>query len=165
MPAQPEWTPEQEATLRRLHADGHSYGHIAGVLDCNVRFVAQRAARFGLTPNHGRNEVAIEAVRDKIAGRRIALAEAALSDAINIRERIWDQYTVIANGPNGPERFEMDLPDAKAVREFASAIRDLIRVHEDLERIGKATAADVQKSTLNVFMDNLKAVLAKDNDG
>ncbi len=155
MPAQPEWTPDEEATLRRLHADGHSYGYIAGALDCNKRFVAQKASKLGLTPNHPREESATDAVREKLAARREALADAALADCENLRERLWDDYTVVFNTPDGLRTETLELPDAKAVREFAGAIKDLASVHERLELIGKARASDVQKANLTVLFQRL----------
>lgn len=154
-----EWTPEQDSALRETHARGGSITDAMNATGMNRRQVWQRTRLFGLTPNNYRPEKTIEAAQKALAERRANLADQALADCEGLRERIWDQYEMVVNGPNGPERITLDIPDAKAVREFAGAIKDLARVHEDLERIGKMRSADVQKSNINVLFDNLAVVI------
>lgn len=157
-----EWTPQQDSTLRELHARGQSVGDIAQELDLNRGHVSRRMKLHGLIPNNP-TPAATDAVKEKLGAQREHLAALALADALNLRDRIWDEYEIIANTPAGPMKMTLDLPDAKAVADFTNAIGNLVKTHENLERIGKARIADVAKSNLNTLFDKLaQAVKGED---
>lgn len=162
----PEWTPEQDSTLREHHARGETLATISRHLDgINVGHISRRMKRLGLTPNGHGTEAATQATRDRLAAQREQLASAVLSDALNLRERIWDEYVVIANSPDGPREITLDLPDAKAVAEFTAAVDRLITTHANLERIGAARSSDVAKAALTQMQQALEALTNEvDND-
>ena len=160
-----EWTPQQDSTLRELHARGQSVGDIAQALDLNRGHVSRRMKLHGLTPNGRTPEAATQATRDRLAAQREQLASNVLADALNLRERIWDEYEIIANSPAGPMKMTLDLPDAKAVADFTSAVDRLITTHANLERIGAARSSDVAKAALTQMQQALEALTNEvDND-
>ena len=153
-----EWTPEQDSTLREHHALGKTQQQAADQIGCTRPNISRRAKRLGILWQEP--SPAIQAMRQKNADRsaqaRAQLAAAVLADAINIRERIWDQYTVIVSTPHGPVTEILDLPDAKAVAEFTAAVERLIKSHENLTRMGAGQDADVAKSMLNELFEQVK---------
>lgn len=160
----PQLTPAIESSIRQGHALGHTQGNIADVLGTTQQQVSRWAKRIGLvwdTVNAGAIAAA-ERNRERIAAGRAQLAEQALADAINLRERIWDEYTVIGNSMAGPVEFVMDLPDAKAVSDFAKAIDKLILTHENLTRLGAATSASAAASVLAEMQEALEKFAAED---
>jgi hypothetical protein len=159
--AQIKWTPEEDSTLREHHARGHSLAAISEALDgMNIGHISRRMKRMGLTPNGKSTEPATQATRDRLAAQREQLASAVLADAIHLRERIWDQYVIIANSPEGPQQITLDLPDAKAVAEFTAAVDRLVTTHANLERIGAARSSDVAKAALTQMQQALEALAA-----
>lgn len=63
--------------------------------------------------------------------RRAQLAEDHLSDAIRLRERIWQPASVVT--PQG-EVVVIELPNAQDVRHFMSAVGQAIKVSMEVER-------------------------------
>jgi hypothetical protein len=160
-----EWTPEQDSTLREHHARGASLATISQHLDnLNVGYISRRMKRLGLTPNGRTAEAATQATRDRLAAQREQLAALVLADALNLRERIWDEYVVIANSPDGPREITLDLPDAKAVAEFTAAVDRLITTHANLERIGAARSSDVARAALTKMQEALEELARETND-
>lgn len=162
----PELTPAIESAIRQGHALGHTQSNIADVLGDGTtqQMVSRWAKRLGLiwdTVNAGAIAAA-ERNRERIAAGRAQLAEQALADALNLRERIWDQYTVIGNTMDGPVEHVMDLPDAKAVSDFAKAIDKLVLTHENLTRLGAATSASAAASVLAEMQAALEQFAAED---
>lgn len=158
-----EWTPEQEATLREHHAKGHSQTLTATIIGCTQPDISRKARTLGLLWNNGKTAAANQAQRDLSAQARAQLADAVLADAIALRERIWDQYTVIVSTPVGPQTEVLDLPDAKAVAEFTNAVERLIKTHENLTRMGAGKSTDHAKSMLVQMQEALlKAVEAEE---
>lgn len=151
-----EWTPEQDSTLREHHALGKTQTAAAATIGCTQPDISRRAKQLGIIWNTGQTTAANQAQRDLSAQARAQLAAAVLADAINIRERIWDQYTVIVSTPHGPVTEILDLPDAKAVAEFTAAVERLIKSHENLTRMGAGQDADVAKSMLNELFEQVK---------
>lgn len=145
----PELTPDIESAIRTGHALGKSQAAIAAEIDIPQPIVSRLAKRLGLiwtlTPNI---DAMIDKNRQRLTLARQHLADAALADAINIRERLWDQYEVIVSTPEGPSRETLDLPDAKAVADFTNAINKLAMTHDNMTRLGSGTAADQAKSML-----------------
>lgn len=159
-----EWTPEQEATLREHHAKGQSQTNIAHIIGCTQPDISRHAKQLGLLWTTNTATTAMnQATRDKSAQARAQLADAVLADAIALRERIWDQYTVIVQTPAGPQTEVLDLPDAKAVAEFTNAVERLIKTHENLTRMGAGKSTDHAKSMLVQMQEALlKAVEAEE---
>lgn len=159
--ALPELTPDLEATIREGHATGRSQAAIAEAAGIKQSEVSRLAKRLGLIWHISPNLAAAhERTRDRIAAARAALAEQALADALSIRERIWDQYTVYLGTPDGPREVTLDLPDAKAVSDFTAAVERLVKTHENLTRLGAGTDTDTAKSTLAKMHDVLTALAA-----
>ncbi len=160
-----EWTPDQDSRIREGHAKGQSVSAIAEDMGLNKGHISRRMKTLGLTvASPTKLVVATQAVRDRIAQQREELAQLALADAMNLRERIWDEYEIVANTPDGPQRMTLDLPDAKAVADFANAIGHLVKTHENLERIGSARSSDVAKAALTQMQQALEALANEVDD-
>jgi hypothetical protein len=160
----PELTPAIESSIRQGHALGHTQASIADTLGIPAPQISRWAKRMGLIWRTATSNTAAmnEAVRERIAYGRALLAEQALADAIAIRERIWDQYTVLGNSISGPVEYVLDLPDAKAVSDFTKAIDKLILTHENLTRLGAATSANAAASVLAEMQAALEKFAAED---
>lgn len=158
-----EWTPQQDSRIREGHAKSEALQTIADDLDLNKGHVSRRMKALGLTGNAQTKSLAAatQTTRDRLAAQREELATFAIADALNIRERIWEQYEVVVNTPAGPARETMDLPDAKAIAEFTTAIERLVKTHENLERIGSARSSDVAKAALTQMQQALEALAAE----
>lgn len=156
-----EFTPEREAAIREGHAIGTSQADISRDLDVPQQVVSRWAKRMGLLWNIS-PAVAVmnDKVRERLQVQRAVLAEAVLADAIALRERIWDTYTVIVPTPVGPQRETLDLPDAKAVAEFTAAVERLVKSHENLSRLGAGRDADHAKSVLVRMQEALATIAA-----
>lgn len=165
--ALPDLTPELEAAIREGHATGRSQAAIAehvtaaGIATITQVQVSRLAKRLGLVWSISPNVAAMnDKIRERMATQRAMLAEQALADAISLRERIWDEYTVVVGTPDGPTEHTLDLPDAKAVNDFAAAVERLVKTHENLTRLGAGTDTDYAKSTLAKMHDVLSALAA-----
>lgn len=167
----PELTPDIESAIRAGHAQGHLQKTIAADLGVSQDIVSRWSKRIGLiwAGNPARQaaiHAANDATRQRLHAARAQLAEAALADAIAIRERLWDEYTVIVSTPDGPQRETLELPDAKAVADFTNAINKLAMTHDNMTRLGSGTAADQAKSMLVQMQKKLlEAVQAEDGEG
>ncbi|MFC9514382.1 hypothetical protein ACFTSD_01485 [Nocardiaceae bacterium NPDC056970] len=156
-----ELTAEREATIREGHALGRSQADISRELDVPQPVVSRWAKRLGLLWNVSPNVVAMnDKVRERIAYNRAVLAEAALADAMALRDRIWEQYTVVVSTPAGPEPITLDLPDAKAVSDFSNAVQRLVATHENLTRLGAGSSADHARSMLMQMQGALQRAVA-----
>ncbi|OZE88043.1 hypothetical protein CH304_00290 [Rhodococcus sp. 15-649-1-2] len=163
-PPRPQLTPAIESAIRQGHALGHSQASIADTLGHTQQSISRWAKRLGLiwdTVNAGAIAAA-ERNRERIAAGRAQLAEQALADAINLRERIWEPYVVVGNSIAGPVEHELELPDAKAVSDFAKAVEKLILTHENLTRLGAATSAAAAASVLAEMQAALEQFAAED---
>lgn len=151
----PQVTPEMEAAIREGHAAGRSLNSIARQLDVNPSTVSRWCKKAGLiwtgVPH------ASDVVRERLAFNRLVLAEAALADAIAIRERLWEPHEVIVNTPEGPKPMTLDLPDAKATAEYAAAIERLIKSHAVMSDFKDTQGVDHAKSMLG----RLQAAIAE----
>ena len=160
-----EWTPEHEATLREHHALGHTQTHTANLIGCTQPDISRKARKLGLLWNNGQTAAANQKQRDLSALARAQLADALLADAIALRERIWDQYTVIVSTPLGPQTQVLDIPDAKAVSDFTNAVERLIKSHENLTRMGAGKSTDHAKSMLVQMQEALLKAVEAEEEG
>ncbi|MFC9788734.1 hypothetical protein [Rhodococcus sp. NPDC127528] len=151
--ATPKLTPEVQSKIREGHAAGRSLNSIAKELDINPSNVSRWAKREGLiwsgTPH------ASTVVRERLAYNRLLLAEAALADALAIRERLWDKHEVVVSSPAGPQRVTLDLPDAKATAEYAAAVERLVKTHSVMSDFAGGSLVDHAKSTLDLLMTQM----------
>ncbi|MDO1482047.1 hypothetical protein [Rhodococcus ruber] len=155
-------TPAQQSRVRERHARGDSLRSIARDLGVNAPGLSRWAKRAGLswtrTP-----AAATEVVRRRLEAERLALAEQALADAIHLRERLWLPHEIVVNTPKGPQTVTLDLPDARAVLGYASAIEKLSKTHAVMSS-GSSTTAEHAKSTLAKMHDVLTALARAADD-
>lgn len=158
-----EWTPEADAILREHHALGSSQKVTAAAIspDCGQHEVSRRMKRLGLLARTQKFAAANDETRERLAHERGLLAAQALADAVNLRERIWDTYDVVVNTPDGPRVETLDLPDAKAVSDFANAVNKLALTHENMTRMGAGKATDMAKSMLHKVQNDLAKYAAE----
>lgn len=152
-----EWTPEADATLRELNALGKSQKEIAEALgDCIQPRVSRRLKQLGILAARPQKFAAANTeTRERLAAARATFAEAILNDAIELRQRLWEEYTYYASGPNGPELVTLDVPDAKAVADFTTAVNKLVSTLENLTRMGAGKSVDNAKSVLTQVQNDL----------
>ena len=151
-------TGEMETRIREGHAAGESLNSIARALEVNPATVSRWAKREGLLWTGV--PYAATVVKERIAFNRLKLAEAALADALAIRERLWAEHTVLVNTPEGPQQVVMEIPDAKAVADYSKAIERLAKSHELLSGMTDATGVEHAKSVLTQMQDVLVGLVA-----
>ena len=155
-------TIEQQATVHEGRAIGKSLTAIAKGLGVDKGDLSRWAKREGLAWSGV--PAAADVVRERLAYNRLLLAEAALADAIAIRERLWEEHEVVVNTPTGPQRVTLDLPDAKATAEYAAAIERLVKTHSVMSDFTGGSLVDHAKSTLVQMQTALQRLFA-DEDG
>ena len=159
-----ELTDVIQSAIRTAHAEGLSQLQVAKRVGVPQPNISRWSKRMGLLWDSGRTAEANQAARERIMAKRLLLAEQFLADVEAIRERFWCTYTVVTNTPTGPERVLLDLPDAKAVADIASAIERLIKAHENLSRLGASSGIDYAKSMLLRMQTDLARYAAEFED-
>lgn len=150
-------TPEREATIREGHALGRSQADIARELEIPQPIVSRWAKKLGIVWTISPNVAAMnDKTRERIAAGRALLAEKALAHALNLSDRIWEEYEVYISTPAGIEKKTLELPDAKAVSDFSNAVQKLVATHENLTRLGAGSSADHAKSMLMQMQEALQ---------
>ncbi|NKR79444.1 hypothetical protein GS491_19105 [Rhodococcus hoagii] len=160
-----ELTPEREAAIREGHALGRSQADIARELEIPQPIVSRWAKRLGIVWTISPNVAAMnDRTRERIAAGRALLAEKALAHALNLSDRIWEEYEVYISTPAGIERKTLELPDAKAVSDFSNAVQKLVATHENLTRLGAGSSADHAKSMLNQLMEQARQLVNEEGE-
>ena len=156
--ARAQLTDEQADEVRAGHARGESQTAISKRLGIERSTISRWSKREGLIWS-GIPTEATKAAKERIDQARTRLAEAALADALAIRQRLWDEHTVIVSSAAGPQRVTLDLPDAKAVAEYAAAIERCTKVHDHLAPYLDRFSLDHAKSMLNTMHDDLRRIV------
>jgi hypothetical protein len=160
-------TPEIESAIRTGHATGKSQTAIGKEIGLPQQIVCRMAKKLGIvwTENPAGTAQAHEKIRKQLSERRMKLAEQALADAINIRERIWEPYVVPLSTPAGVVEHQLDIPDAKATSDFVKAVERLVMTHDNLTRMGAGSSADFAKSMLVQMQEALlRAATSPEDD-
>jgi hypothetical protein len=106
---------EDRAEITRLHAQGLGRNDIMRATGLSARRVSGLAAELGLSFNRGPQLAeATETRRQDLASRRLALAEQLLTDAENLRARMWQPTIVYAFGGKDNTFEERTLDEAPA---------------------------------------------------
>lgn len=82
-------TAEDEAAVRRLHAEGKSRNDIARAIGRSPSTVSKLAGKLGLSFDREATAAATAAKSADLAARRVALAEALHEDAERLRAQLW----------------------------------------------------------------------------
>lgn len=143
-----ELTDVIQSAIRTAHAEGLSQLQIAKRVGVPQPNISRWSKRMGLVWNTGRTAEANQAARERITANRLLLAEQLIADVLSLRERFWSEYTMVVGTPTGPQRVYLDIPDAKAVADIASAIERLVKAHDNLSRLGASAGVDHAKSML-----------------
>ncbi|QTJ65860.1 helix-turn-helix domain-containing protein [Rhodococcus sp. ZPP] len=155
----PKLSDEDAAKIREGHILGKSLNSIARELGVNPSTVSRWAKKEGLLWTGV--PAAADVVRERLAFNRMRLSEAALADALALRERMWSEHEVIVNTPAGPERMSQDLPDAKATADFAKAIERLAKSHAVMAEFTSTSSVDHSKSMLMQMQTALEKYAAE----
>ncbi|NLU81623.1 hypothetical protein [Rhodococcus sp. HNM0569] len=152
-------TEEMGARIREGHAAGDSLNSIARALGVNPAAVSRWSKKEGIVWTGV--PYAATVVKNRIAYSRTRIAEAALADALAIRERLWERHTIVVSTAAGPQRVVLDLPDAKATAEYAAAIERLIKTHQHLASYIDMTSSEASKSVLSQMHEALMRLAAE----
>ncbi|MDH3006249.1 hypothetical protein [Gordonia alkanivorans] len=145
---------DDEVEIRRLHAAGLSQGQTARELGLDQPSLSRWSRRHGLIWGPPPAAGATQAERLRL--RRQELAEQALSDALHIRKRLWDRITENVVTKDGVEQVTLDLPSARMVSDYASAIEKLTRVAEHAADAA-STGTEDKRSMLTNLLDQVRA--------
>jgi hypothetical protein len=115
---------EEELSTRTI-ADRH------GVSESTVRKIAKDNG-FTDAFTRANTENATRARVADMASRRAELAAGLLEDAEKLRKRAWSKYIHVANGSEGLESIELDLPPLSEVRNAYAALGISVDKHLQL---------------------------------
>jgi hypothetical protein len=159
------FTPERREEIAqaiRDHAGLKSASALAKQLGCSKTSVTTIAAEIGMADVFDRSKTAnaTAAKQQDNRARRAQLMEDHLSDAVRIRERLWEPAQVIT--PLG-ERAELPLPPARDVRDFMTSVQSAMKISMELERHDASKGnADAAVSVIGDLMDALRGEYRKD---
>lgn len=159
-------SPEDESKLRGWNAEGKTLTWCSQQFGVPLPQLSRSAKRLGLLwdGNNPGMQAMADRERQKVQTQRMALASALLADAIALRERIWEQYTIVAATKDGLETIELDLPDAKAVADFTKAVDSLVKAHTNLSILGDTQGSAIAASMLGKLMEMVKTAVSEDED-
>jgi len=115
---------EEELSCREI-------GKRHGVSESTVRKIA-RDNGFTDAFTRANTESATRARVADMASRRTELAAGLLEDAERLRKRAWSKYVHVANGSEGLESIELDLPPLSEVRNAYAALGISVDKHLQL---------------------------------
>lgn len=154
---------EDESLLRAWNAEGKTLTFCAQQFDMGLPRMSRIAKRLGLlwdSTNPGIQAMA-DRERQKMQNQRAQLANSLLADALALRERIWEEYEIVAVTKDGLDSLTLDLPDAKAVADFTKAVDSLIKAHTNLAVLGEAQGRDLAASMLGQLMEAVRAAVSE----
>lgn len=107
-------TEEEQAEIRRLHAQGHGRNEISRRTGRTLRTVSVHCAKMGLIFDRTMTEEATRARKADLEERRAILAEALQGDAEQLTEQLWQPAVIYSFGgkDNTFEFREVDQPPA-----------------------------------------------------
>ena len=146
---------ETAARIRGCHADGLSLRQTARQVGVSAPDLSRWSKREGLCWLPVPAVAATQAERYR--ARRTALAEAILSDAANIRERIWESSTEYFATADGIQAVTTDTPTARAVADLTAAVERLIRSADHLA--GDVPAIEEQRSMLGRLQSQISEAI------
>lgn len=151
-------TDDEVHRIHVLHARGKGRNAIATELKRSGETISRIAAREGLSFSRG-GEVAAatEARSADLAVRRLALAEALLADAENLRAQMWSETTVFNFGGKDNTYAEktMEEPPAGDKRQLMTAIGVAIDRSLKLAPPADDTGAEQARSMVGQLMTGL----------
>lgn len=154
---------EDEGKLRAWNAEGKTLTWCAKQFDMGLPRMSRIAKRIGLLWDSSNPGIAAMADRErqKMQTQRAVLANGLLADAIALRERIWEEYEIVAVTKDGLDSITLDLPDAKAVADFTKAVDSLIKAHTNLAVLGEAQGRDLAASMLGQLMEAVRSAVSE----
>lgn len=131
------WTNEDTEKLLELHKLGKSASDIARTTGWSVGTISRRAAREGVTFDRSMMEVPIQANRMDIRVKREQLKEHLISDALKLREQLWEPYMVynIGGSQNIYTEREMPQPPSADKAKLMNALTAAVSSYDRLEKL------------------------------
>jgi hypothetical protein len=147
----------RQTVLNEIRQGTHSRAQIArnnGIAPSTVGKIARDA---GITDAFARTQTE-NATRARMAdnkARRIELAAKLLSRTFELDERAWAKHTVVAGGPDGPEKVELDKPPPRDVQALYTAVGILVQRHLELENFDREDNKGDERSMLTMLFEQL----------
>lgn len=153
-------TDEQKAQVKRLHADGLSYREIArevGIAHSTVGHILRVAG----IPTDGTST--LEANRARVArmnAKRMEHAEILMEHLADMETRIWDQYEMYLNAPDGPQKVVMEEPPLKEQADGYKSIQSIVASMDSLlAAVDTGDGVEGAKNLLRDLHASLKIVV------
>lgn len=130
------WTPEEDATLRRLHATGKSLHAIAQEMSRSKGTISRKAADLGLTWDRAQVAKATEAHRVDARARRQAITTKLYDKAEQLLEQIDQPHIVFSIGgkDNVYTEHTLDRPPTGDIRNLMLSVTAALQRALDLEK-------------------------------
>lgn len=154
-----EVTYEERAHMLQLHEDGLSYREISQILNRSTATISRYLQRMGADTQRAQTAEATAARMRKMQERRMDLAEKLLGDAESLRDRVWSEYVIVAQSPEGPVQTLLDEPPLREQADGYKAIASAINTVDTLlDGTGNDGAAEAKNVLTNIFEGLAKMV-------
>lgn len=143
-----------------LHAQGYSVRAIARECGRGYTTVSHHLNRMGCDVDRSQTAEATAARVRVINEQRLDRAEQLMSDIASLQERVWDEYIVVANSPDGPAKVLLDEPPLKEQADGYRAIQAMARTVDELIAAASGdTATEDAKNVLMGIFEGLAAII------
>ncbi|WP_448223446.1 hypothetical protein [Gordonia iterans] len=145
-----------EARIRQCHADGMSLRATAREIGMSPSVLSRWSKRAGVSWLPVPAVAATAAERHR--ARRQALAESLLTDAENLRKRLWENDIQHFATKDGVERAETELPTARAVSDYSAAVERMVRSADHLS--GDGPAVEHERTMLGRLHEQIRRTVS-----
>ncbi len=153
-------TDDERQRIADLLDEGMSYAKVAKTMGRGVGTIAAVAKAVG----HSAEQSAVARTRNANIARSAFCEERRAKSAASAQERLdeilakfWEDQPVVSGGMNGAEVLSV-RPDARAIRDRASAVQTLQRMVLDVKRADERADEGQAKGLLERLVEGLDAV-------
>ena len=159
---------EQKQQVLDLHDQGHSYRQIAREIGISHATVATIIRKAGKPTNAAATAEATRARMARLNEKRLAHAEMLAEQIDDMAHRIWNEYEIYVNGPEGAERVVMAEPPLKEQADGYKGMQAMVNMIDTLQAtLDTGDDTEHAKSLLAQLQQGFEQVVAlagPDND-
>ena len=159
---------EQKQQVLELHDQDYSYRQIAREIGISHATVGTIIRQSGRPTNAAATAEATRARMARLNAKRLAHAEMLTEQIDDMAHRIWDEYEIYMNGPQGAERVVMAEPPLKEQADGYKGMQAMVNMIDTLQAaLDTGDDTEHAKSLLTQLQQGFEQVVAiagDDND-
>ena len=161
-------TDEQKRQVLELYDQDYSYRQIARELGISHASVGTIIRASGRNTNSAATAEATRARMERLNAKRLAHAEMLTEQIDDMAHRIWNEYEIYLNGPDGAERIVMAEPPLKEQADGYKGMQAMVNMIDTLQAsLNTDDDTETAKSLLTQLQAGFEQVVAlagPDND-